>query len=214
MAAAFLIAHRPEKLMIPGTNKRIILLEARGWPMDFYLQRLRDVLQHATAGLSPEQLERPRGEKWSAAQILEHLLLTYAGTIKGMEKCLAAGKPLASSPTIKQRVATAVVIGFGHMPQGRKAPERSVPRGLPAKEVLPQIWASLNAMDNAIARCERQFGSKTKIVDHPILGPLTAPGWRKFHWVHGNHHAKQIEEIKRSGEYRGAISENKTASSR
>ena len=181
--------------------------------MDFYLQRLRDALQHATSGMTPQQLERPRGEKWSAAQILEHLLLTYAGTIKGMKKCLAAGKPLATSPTVKQRVATAVVIGLGHMPQGRKAPERSVPRGMPASDVLPQIWASLDAMDAAIQHCERQFGSKVKVLDHPILGPLTAPGWRKFHWVHGSHHAKQIEEIKRSSEYRVSTAENETASS-
>ena len=165
--------------------------------MDFYLQRLRETLQRAASGMSPEQLERSRREKWSAAQILEHLSPTYSGTVKGMEKCLAAGKPLATSPTMKQRVATAVVIGLGHMPEGRQAPERSRPRGLPASEVLKQIWANLEIMDKAIALCERQFGPKVKIVDHPILGPLSTRGWRKFHWVHGRHHAKQIEAIKR-----------------
>ncbi len=166
--------------------------------MDFYVQSLREALERATEGLTPEQLERRPGEKWSAAQILEHLSLTYSGTIKGMEKCLAAGKSLATSPTVKQRVAAAVVVGLGHMPEGRKAPERSMPRGLPASHVLPQIWANLEAMDGVIARCERQFGAKLKILDHPILGPLSAHGWRKFHWVHGKHHARQIEAIKRS----------------
>lgn len=184
--------------MISGTNKRIILLEAKRLAMDFYIQRLREALELATAGLTPEQLDRRRGDKWSAAEILEHLSLTYSGTVKGMEKCLAAGKPLATSPTMKQRIAVAVVVGLGHMPEGRKAPERSLPRGLPANQVLPQIWANLEAMDVAIARCEGQFGSKLKILDHPILGPLSSQGWRKFHWVHGNHHAKQIEAIKRS----------------
>ncbi|HZU43635.1 MAG TPA: DUF1569 domain-containing protein [Terriglobales bacterium] len=168
--------------------------------MDFYIQQLHDALERATAGMSPEQLERPRGEKWSAAQILEHLLLTYKGTVKGMENCLAAGKPLATSATLKQRLGAAVVIGLGHMPKGRQAPERSQPRGLPAKEVVPQIWVNLELMDDAIARCERQFGPRVKIVDHPILGPLSAQGWRKFHWVHGSHHARQIENIRRSTE--------------
>lgn len=168
--------------------------------MDFYLERLRATLEHAMTGMTPEQLERPRGEKWSVAQILEHLSLTYSGTVKGMEKCLAAGKPLGTSPSIKQRVATAVVIGLGHMPEGRQAPERSRPRGLPARDVLQQIWPNLQSMDDAIARCERQFGAKVKVVDHPILGPLSTRGWRKFHWVHGNHHAKQIEAIKQSTE--------------
>lgn len=182
--------------------------------MDFYIQRLREVLERAAEGLRPEQLEQRRGDKWSAAQILEHLSLTYSGTLKGMEKCLAAGKPLATSPTTKQRVAAVVVVGLGHMPQGRKAPERSQPRGLPANEVLAQIWTNLQVMDAAITRCEHQFGSKLKILDHPILGPLSVQGWRKFHWVHGTHHAKQIEAIKRSAEYRVGNSEIKTASSR
>jgi hypothetical protein len=31
-------------------------------------------------------------------------------------------------------------------------------------------------------------------MDHLILGPLTAGQWRKFHWVHGQHHARQIRE--------------------
>jgi len=31
-------------------------------------------------------------------------------------------------------------------------------------------------------------------MDHLFLGPLTANEWRKFHWVHGRHHARQIRE--------------------
>ncbi|MGZ4836286.1 MAG: DUF1569 domain-containing protein [Terriglobales bacterium] len=31
-------------------------------------------------------------------------------------------------------------------------------------------------------------------MDHPFLGPLTADEWRKFHWVHGRHHTRQIRE--------------------
>jgi hypothetical protein len=31
-------------------------------------------------------------------------------------------------------------------------------------------------------------------MDHPFLGPLTASQWRKFHLVHGRHHARQIRE--------------------
>jgi len=83
------------------------------------------------------------------------------------------------------------------MPEGRKAPAATTPRGLPSNEVLAEIWTNLDAMEDAIERCERQFGAKVKIVNHPILGPLNATGWRKFHWVHARHHAKQIEEMKR-----------------
>jgi len=186
--------------MMPGTNKRIILLEAWAVFMDFYIQQIREALEHATAGMSAEALERRRGEKWSAAQILEHLSLTYSGTVKGMQKCLHAGKPIATSATMKQIIRAGVVVGLGHMPEGRKAPAATTPRGLPSNEVLAEIWTNLDAMEDAIERCERQFGAKVKIVNHPILGPLNATGWRKFHWVHARHHAKQIEEMKRSAE--------------
>jgi hypothetical protein len=49
-------------------------------------------------------------------------------------------------------------------------------------------------METGFNDCECRFGSATKILDHPILGPLTAEQWRKFHWVHGRHHARQIRE--------------------
>ena len=163
--------------------------------MDFYLEELRKALEQATAGMTAEELDRRPGEKWSAAQILEHLSLTYSGTTRAMEKCLQAGKPLATSVTMKQRIAQAVVVKLGHMPEGRQAPERTVPRGMSGSEALAQIQVNLAAMDEAIARAEEKFG-KAKIADHTILGPLNAAEWRKFHWVHGSHHARQIERLK------------------
>jgi DinB superfamily len=171
--------------------------------MDFYLKQVREALERATEGMTPEQLERRPGEKWSAAQILEHLSLTYAGTAQAMEKCIQAGRPMATSPRMFQRVAVVLVVGLGHMPEGRTAPAYTVPRGLSGKEALAQIWTNLDAMEEIISKCERQFGGRVKIADHSILGPLSAAQWRKFHWVHGRHHAKQIERLRESEDLRG-----------
>ena len=49
-------------------------------------------------------------------------------------------------------------------------------------------------MDEAIAQCEQRYGSRAMVLDHPVLGPLTARQWRKFHLAHGRHHVKQIRE--------------------
>jgi hypothetical protein len=49
-------------------------------------------------------------------------------------------------------------------------------------------------MDEIIRRAEQRYGRRTRLVDHPVLGPLTARQWRKFHWVHGRHHVAQILE--------------------
>jgi len=125
---------------------------------------------------------------------LEHLLLTYKGTNLGLKRCLEQGAPLGARATLKDRLATLLVVNLGYMPRGRKAPERVKPRGVPVEEVRRAIAPELETMELGLDDCERRFGAGTKILNHTILGPLTAEEWRKFHWVHGRHHARQIRE--------------------
>jgi DinB superfamily len=160
--------------------------------MDSYLERLREAVTSATRGMTLEDLgRRPQG-KWSAAEVLEHLYLTYTGTQKAFERCLKAGKPLGGVPSFKQRVSTAAVTEFGCFPKGRKSPDQVFPRGRSAEKIVAEIGPQIVAMDKAIAQCEERYGSRVKVLDHPILGPLTARQWRKFHLAHGRHHVKQI----------------------
>ena len=51
---------------------------------------------------------------------------------------------------------------------------------------------ALVAMDATLADAEKCFGSRTRLLHHPVLGPLAAQEWRRFHQVHGRHHLKQI----------------------
>ena len=165
--------------------------------MDFYLQRLQNAISSATAGMNADALaRRPGADKWSIAEILEHLYLTYTGTIKGFEKCLEARKPLARVPTLQDRMRTAVVVKCGYLPEGRKAPQNAVPRGLPPERVLSEVVEKIAAMDAIITEAEHKFGSRRRLLDHPILGPLQANEWRKFHWIHGRHHLKQIQRLR------------------
>ena len=164
--------------------------------MDSHLRELQDEITAATQGMSVEELTRHRVGKWNAAEVLEHLYLTYQGTVKGLERCLAEGKPLARRPAFMDRVRATVVTRFNYMPTGRKASERLMPRGMAADQVTREIEAQIIALDDAITRCEARFGRRTRLLDHPVLGPLTAHQWRKFHWVHGRHHVKQIRQLR------------------
>lgn len=166
--------------------------------MDSYLERLQHAIGSATRGMSGEDLTRSPQGKWCAAEILEHLYLTYTGTIKGFERCLQAGKPMGSACTFKQRVAIALVTELGYFPKGRKAPERTCPKGIPAEKIVADIGPQITAMGKLIAESEVRYGSRTKVLDHPVLGPLTARQWRKFHWVHGRHHVKQISGLRKT----------------
>ncbi len=87
--------------------------------MDSCLERLLNAITSATRGMTVEELTRHPEGKWSSAQILEHLYLTYTGTAKSFERCWEAGKPLASSLTLKQRLGIALVIKAGYFPDGR-----------------------------------------------------------------------------------------------
>lgn len=164
--------------------------------MDSYLESLQQAIASATRGITAGELRRHPEGKWCAAEVLEHLFLTYTGTVKGCEKCLHAGKPLGSRPTLRQKISTLAVAEFGYFPKGRQSPERACPKGMEPEKVLAEIGPEIVRMDELIAQCERQYGSRIKMMNHPVLGPLTARQWRKFHWVHGRHHVKQILRLR------------------
>jgi hypothetical protein len=167
--------------------------------MESGLETLKQALESAVEGMSSEQLSWHAPGKWCAAEVLEHLYLSYAGTINGFERVMKAGKPLATRASMKHRVQTLVAVGLGYMPPGRKAPAVAEPKGLPVEKVRNDLGAKMVAMDAIIARCEARFGGRVQLLDHPILGPLSATQWRKLHLVHGRHHLKQLLRFRDSG---------------
>jgi hypothetical protein len=166
--------------------------------MDSRLEKLKENLESAVEGMSSEQLSWHFPGKWCAAEVLEHLYLTYTGTITALERVMRKGKPLASRASIAHRLLTFMVVGLGRMPSGRKAPAMVLPKGLPAEKVRNEIGAMLETMDAIIAQCETRFGPWVRLLDHPILGPLTATQWRNLHLVHGKHHLKQLFRLPRA----------------
>ena len=165
------------------------------------LEKLLQSFDRATRGMSPEQLqwlppELREQKKWCVAQILEHLSLTYSGTERVMRNLAASGACKATGLSIRQRLGIFVVLDLGYLPGGREAPDRVVPRSANPDTVVRAMHDNLIAMDKALSECERCFGSRVKIADHPVLGALTVAQWRRFHAVHGRHHLRQIESLK------------------
>src|SRR6185503_21362535 len=164
--------------------------------MDSRLETLRRSLESAVEGMSGDQLRWHLPGKWCAAEVLEHLYLTYTGTTRGLEKVISGGTPLSTTPSMKQRVLTIVVTGLRYIPTGLEAPGIVRPKGLPAEQVRTEIWTKLAAMDAIISQCEARFGPHVKLLNHPILGALTATQWRTLHVVHGRHHQKQLLRLR------------------
>src|SRR5271165_3656016 len=111
----------------------------------------------------PDALLRAPAEKWNSLQIIEHLFLSYTATTKGLLRTMEEGQP-----------------------------KQTTPRASLGNEPLRHVNDALVAMDATLADAEKRFGARTRVLNLPILGPLTAQQWRRFHQVHGRHHLKQI----------------------
>jgi hypothetical protein len=159
------------------------------------LNRLIEDIEASIAGLTEPELHAARAGKWTIADILEHLSITYVRSVKGMLATVLANGPRAARPTFEQRVSALLVTRIGYFPPGRKAPDFTRPRGRVFADVLSDIRSALPEMERGIQECERRYGSE-KIADHPILGPLSAAQWRSFHRVHTRHHLKQIATLR------------------
>lgn len=162
------------------------------------LQQVLTAIETATHGMTEEQLTwHPEG-KWSAAQILEHLTLAFSGTARGLSNCVEESKTKGGSPTIKQRIQQAVVLEIGYFPEGRQAPKMVYPTGnLGGLATVERIKADLHAMDAKIEEAAKKFGARRRVMDHPVLGPITMGQWPKFHKIHTLHHMKQIVRLRR-----------------
>lgn len=160
------------------------------------LAKLHALLIGPLAEIGADDMAAHSAGQWSAAEILEHLNLTYTGTIKNLERCLR-GERQASPDRGKRRWARIVVTRLGFMPSGREAPKAVRPRGMPAEQVKAEIMANLARMDELISQSEARSPHGKPIADHPILGPLTAAEWRRFHLAHGKHHVRQVRARRR-----------------
>ena len=164
------------------------------------LEQIRREAERLTAEMSQAEWRHAAPGKWSCAQTFEHLLLSYTATTKGTLKAMQIGKPLGGKPSFRDRISTFYVARLGFLPSGRTALQQTTPKDGAGLESLRQFNDALVAMDATLTDAEKRFGTKVKLLDHPILGPLTAKEWRRFHRTHARHHLKQIaERIRQAG---------------
>lgn len=161
------------------------------------LEHIRREVEKLTRDWSEADWHRALDGKWSSGQILEHLLLTFKGTTKGVRNVMEAGRPLGGKPTLRDRVRTIYVSKLGMMPSGNLSSE--VPKDGLDMETVRRFYDALVALDSTLADAERRFGRNAKLLDHPSLGPLSTKDWRRFHRTHASHHLKQIAKAHRHG---------------
>jgi hypothetical protein len=165
------------------------------------LERAGEELISRFEELSREALQaKPAKDAWSRQQVVEHMMLAYTGTARELERRMAKGSPSGRKRSLRDRAGQLMVITCGHFPSGRKAPdmvdpERSDLPPLEGTALAAEYRRKIAEVDAAILKAEQQWGSRVPIATHPVLGPLNAGQWRKFHAVHTLHHVKQMDRI-------------------
>jgi len=164
--------------------------------MDPVVEATADVLRAATVDLMPDDLARRRKPgRWSVAQILDHLLKTYASTAYILNRCVEQNAPKGRRPTLRERVSAWMVLDLGYFPTGVSAPAVALPSASPNPTVRDDALAALAQLDGAATAAEERFGRRAKLANHPVLGPFDARQWRQFHLVHTRHHMLQIARL-------------------
>lgn len=188
LALAALTLALPAAAFDPIDADRQALLE--------HLRRTRQLFTGAVAGLTPAQAAwKPAPERWSIAEVAEHLAASedfIRDAIAGQLAAEATPEALAGAAQ-DERVLTFIV----DRSQKFQAPEPVQPTGR---------WPSLGAaMDHfGVARAETielvrgARGLRKHAREHPAFGNLDAVGWVYFLSGHTERHTLQIEEIKAS----------------
>lgn len=154
---------------------------------------MRVLLDDALAGLDAGEAERrPAPDRWSIAEIVEHLARTYMGTAKGLGICLEDGRPPATPASWCLRAGKFIVVTLGRFPRGIRSPDPVIPKGWTFAQALERAHGGLEAFDAAASAASARFGNRALILDHPVLGAFSVHDWRRFHLVHTRHHMRQI----------------------
>ena len=171
--------------------------------MDDDLQRLDTEVTMALVGLDARATQyapRGRNDKWSIQQIAEHLQLALELSSRGVRAKVEKGVATRGQASVTERLGQWMVLSLGFFPSTREAPEASTPKR-PAvlrtgAQLADRIHLALHEFDRLARRAQQVFGN-APVLRHTVLGPLSISAWNRFHLLHGQHHIRQVERIRR-----------------
>jgi hypothetical protein len=163
------------------------------------LDATRARLTSSVEGLGEGQEHfRPAPERWSIADIMEHLALAESSSVKLFDRLLqkaeaegcarAEGDPFAPVSLVEQYAPF----------RGQKfeSPNRIRPTGqAPLSDSLTSLHDSLERIRALRPRLERADCAEQRF-PHPVFGPLNLYQWLLFTAAHEERHLTQINALK------------------
>lgn len=158
--------------------------------------RVRSELKSTVADISDEQASiLPEGEKWTIAQIVEHISIVEDGMGR------VCNKLLRKAEADGMRSDGNVTVSDHYIQKGAEiasikveAPERVRPTGnVPIVESLEKLDYSRGRLDELLPLFET-VDSASYTFPHPFFGEISAAEWLT---LIGEHEARHLEQIKR-----------------
>jgi len=163
-----------------------------------YLDTERSDLREAVELIPPAQRDQSPGtDRWSVAQVLQHLTIIEKRIGMGMTKWIADARVGGLGPEIEtSSILDSLPLQLiADRSQPRSAPEEVRPRGdidaASAWTALEQTRAALRA---AILAGDGLALSEV-VQPHPVLGPINLYQWALFVGSHETRHTGQVREI-------------------
>jgi hypothetical protein len=161
------------------------------------LDSARASLRGAIDAVPPAmQRQRPAADRWSCAEVLEHLTLVeqiFGGRI--VNALDAARSGLSAEAHARAPLPDAIEQRMGDRVNRRQAPEPAQPTGTVD---VATGWATLEGQHSnlraALAGCDGLALSQVTL-DHPFFGTMNVYQWVELMAAHEGRHTEQIREI-------------------
>jgi hypothetical protein len=166
------------------------------------LKTALEPLAKEIAGLSMEEAQvppLPGHGRWSAQQIMEHLILTYKLTSETLSKQLKTGKVPRNRRNVLEFVLRVQTLGFGYMPDGVPSMRSVRPANFtpePGEAIVTRFLAAAEEMDKLLVASRKKFGIQA-CGEHPFFGVMRVDEWRRYHAIHARHHLSQLQNAAR-----------------
>jgi hypothetical protein len=165
-----------------------------------YLAETRKGVLEATKGLTEAQWKfKPAPDRWSAAEVVEHLVL-IEDLVQGI--LAKIGQAPAGSPDLDPKQVDAMILA--------RVPDRTEKAQAPPPALPSGRWTSAGTLERFL----KSRGQTTEIlrsaselrghvIAHPVFGPLDGYEWILATAAHSARHTKQILEVKADPQFPG-----------
>jgi hypothetical protein len=152
-------------------------------------------LAHVARIPAERRAQRLTPERWSVAEIVEHVARLERGLLKllavrSAEPLTAPPEQLAAAEMTPERIAR-----VRSRAERFEAPDRVRPTGtLDPETALAQLASARAALREAYAAADAAVLDGT-VHPHPVIGPVTLRGWFALTAHHDARHAQQLAEL-------------------